>query len=92
MRADWVPRLQNEEADALTNSDYRHFDPALRVPVVLEELKFVLLTPLLESGEAYRAEVEAARAEEKARLATPAGKARFSRKRAADSVRERDPW
>ena len=25
MRARWIPRLQNEEADALANGDYRHF-------------------------------------------------------------------
>ena len=25
LRADWLPRLQNEEADALTNMDFRHF-------------------------------------------------------------------
>ena len=25
MRAHWIPRLQNQESDALTNFDYRHF-------------------------------------------------------------------
>ena len=24
MHARWIPRLQNEEADALTNGDFRH--------------------------------------------------------------------
>ena len=28
-RVDWVPRLQNEEADALTNGDMRHFSEGL---------------------------------------------------------------
>ena len=27
LRALWLPRLQNEEADALTNLDFRHFAP-----------------------------------------------------------------
>ena len=30
LRAHWLPRLENEEADALTNFDFRHFDPRLR--------------------------------------------------------------
>ena len=33
LRANWLPRLQNEEADALTNSDFRHLTLARRVPV-----------------------------------------------------------
>ena len=28
IRANWIPRLQNEEADALTNSEFHHFDRA----------------------------------------------------------------
>ena len=35
LRADWVPRLQNEEADALTNGDTRHFSEDLEVKVDL---------------------------------------------------------
>ena len=31
LRAEWVPRLQNEEADALTNGEYHAFDPDRRV-------------------------------------------------------------
>ena len=31
LRAQWLPRLQNEEADALTNCDFRHFDAAKRI-------------------------------------------------------------
>ena len=30
---DWVPRLQNVEADALTNSDFRHFEAENRIDV-----------------------------------------------------------
>ena len=33
LRARWLPRLQNEEADALTNVDYRHFSADKRIPV-----------------------------------------------------------
>ena len=92
MRAEWVPRLQNEEADALTNADYRHFNPELRVPVKLETLRFEVLDQLLETGEAYREEVEAARASERLRLASSAGAAGHGRKRAGTSLRETEPW
>ena len=40
LRAQWVPRDQNEEADSLTNSDYRHFSPDKRIPVELEKMPF----------------------------------------------------
>ena len=36
LRADWIPRLQNEVADALTNWDFRHFDEQRRIHVDLE--------------------------------------------------------
>ena len=29
----WVPRDQNEEADALTNGDYSAFNPSLRIDI-----------------------------------------------------------
>ena len=47
MRANWVPRLENEEADALTNWDFRHFDPARRLDVDLQKLEFGVLNELL---------------------------------------------
>ena len=40
LRARWLPRLQNDEADQLTNMDFRHFDPKERIPVSLERLGF----------------------------------------------------
>ena len=58
LRADWIPRLQNEEADALTNSDFRHFDSAKRIPVDLSGLKFNVLNHLFDNGDAYLKELE----------------------------------
>ena len=43
LRASWLPRLQNEEADALTNSDFRHFNPELRIAVALPGPTFGIL-------------------------------------------------
>ena len=87
------PAFQNEEADALTNSDLRPFDPRKRVEVRLEDLRFGVLHQLLETGDAYHTEVEQMRASERAlRLAGAAAGGGGKRRKAGDSLRERDPW
>ena len=97
LRARWLPRLQNEEADALTNADYRHFSKAKRIHVDIDRLGFRLLPMLFEAGEAYVKELDDSRAaaKEKERLAKERGEAQATgkkRKRAGDSLREKDPW
>ena len=62
LRAQWIPREQNEEADSLTNSDFRHFTPGRRIPVDLAKMPFGVLHGLLSKGEAYLAEVAVAKA------------------------------
>ena len=47
LHARWIPRLQNEEADALTNEEFHHFDAKLRIPVNLGDLGFVVMDELL---------------------------------------------
>ena len=97
LRAKWLPRLQNEEADALTNLDFRHFDPAKRIPVELNSMRFGVLDALFKHGEEYITELEAAKAAEKERAAKELQEGRAQgggrkRKKASDSLRERDPW
>ena len=93
MRANWVPRLQNEEADALTNSDFRHFSPETRIEVDLEKLEFGVLDRLLEVGEAFHAEREERREAEKAARESGQRPSTGKRRRAAGtSLREREPW
>ena len=91
LRANWVPRLQNEEADALTNGDYHHFTPELRVPVDLAKLEFGVLNDLLSEGLAYYDEVEAKKSEMRAKVASGV-KTPKARKRAGEALRDRDPW
>jgi hypothetical protein len=67
LRAHWLPRLENEEADALTNFDYRHFDPTKRVDVKLEDLRFAVLNELFQAGEDYVAALEKAKEQQKQR-------------------------
>ena len=90
LRADWIPRLENEEADALTNWDFRHFDPKKRVEVDMGKLNFTVLNDLLESGEEYVAEVTAMKAKELASRAEsgPARKSGFK----GPKMSKRDPW
>ena len=93
LRADWIPRLQNEEADALTNMDFRHFCPDKRISVSLADLRFGVLNDLLSTGQEYYEEVEGMReAERTARRARgdrPAGR---KRKKAGTALRDREPW
>ena len=49
----WVPREQNEEADAITNSEVSWLNPDMRVASDLSCLPFLVLPDLLAKGEAF---------------------------------------
>ena len=51
-----IPRLENEEADALTNGEFHHFRAERRIPVDLEKLEFI--NELFAEGEKYVKELE----------------------------------
>ena len=94
LRADWIPRLQNEEADALTNWDFRHFNPANMIDVDLGALKFNIMNELFATGDAYLAELEGLRAKGKAASAATSSSAPFEkrRKKKGSSLKDREPW
>ena len=60
LRAKRLPCLENEEADASTSMDFKHFDPSERIWVDLNDMKFGILHDLVKFGEDYLAELEAA--------------------------------
>ena len=91
MRARWIPRLQNEEADALTNGDYRHFDPSLRVPVDLNKLPFKVLNDMFALDEDFLKELEAVKAKDKAVRGASSSLAGGKAKK-GQALRDRDPW
>ena len=91
LRANWLPRLQNEEADALTNSDFRHFSENRRIPVVLEKLEFIVLNDLFQVDEDYVSEPASLKAKGK-RESTGAGSAGKKRPKRSIPLREKDPW
>ena len=92
LRANWLPRLQNEEADALTNSDFRHFDEAKRIEVDLDKLGFVLMNDFFAVGDAYVEELAALKIQEKARKSASSLAPPVAKRKKGDSLRERDPW
>ena len=65
LRARWLPRLQNQEADDLTNEEFRHFDPKRRIHVDLKSLGLEVMDSLFAAGDEYMTELEQARASEK---------------------------
>ena len=48
MSLGWVPRDQNEEADALTNGDFASFSKELRVDVDVANVRWLILPRMLE--------------------------------------------
>lgn len=91
----WVPRDQNEEADALTNGDYKDFDPAGRVKVVLEDLPWIVLPDMMRMSEEIYGIVKETRekgSESAARAGAAGTGAGAARRRPEDKLRVRDPW
>ena len=77
----------------LTNGQFHLFDPQLRIPVDLDRLDFGVLNTFLEEGPAYFDEVEALRASERAaRRARGPRAPGAKRKKAGETLRERQPW
>ena len=83
--ARWLPRLQNQEADDLTNDEFHHFSPKRRIPVDLGKLGFELMDSLFESGDEYVAELEKVRTAMKLRASEKDARRR-------KPLRESDPW
>ena len=96
LRAHWIPRLENEEADALTNLDFRHFDPKNRIDVSLSSLKFGVLDALFGKGQDYLAELAEVQARTKARkqraIAWAGSGPEEKKKKMGDTLAQRDPW
>ena len=57
LQLDWAPRLQNEEADALTNGDFTAFRAENRINIDLLALKFEVMDKLMEVAEGIYEEI-----------------------------------
>ena len=56
----WLPRLQSQEADALTNDDLTRFDERLRMSFDLSTFKGLILSDMLACGTELYEEIRAA--------------------------------
>ena len=92
LRANWIPRDQNEEADALTNWDFRHFDSSRRVEEDLERLQFNVMKDLFAAGDDYLAELDALKLKAKSSPASAPAAGEKTRKRKDPPLRETNPW
>ena len=87
LRAHWLPRDQNQEADDLTNMEFKSFDMRRRLDVKLEDMTFGVLHDLFNVGDEYIKELEQVKAQK------AAGPKEGKRRKIADeSLRARDPW
>ena len=95
LRARWVPRLQNQEADDLTNDEVRHFVTKRRIDVDVEKLGFSLMGDLFKAGDAYTSELETVRNAMKLKAELKTARDVSSEKQDAKRrrpLRESDPW
>ena len=91
-RAQWIPRLQKEEADALTNFYFAKFNFGRLIPMDVTKLKFAVLSKLLDQGDAYVKVIEALKSATE-RAGAQNLTAGFSRNRKAeDAVKVKNPW
>ena len=90
----WIPRLQNVEADALTNEDFAQFDASRRKEVDWPALDFSILPQLLDTMAAFNEELEAGKCAKKteALAVTLPVKQAQPRKKRRVPLREREPW
>ncbi len=80
----WVPRDQNEEADALTNGDFASFNKELRVDVDVANVRWLILPRMLEvAGEIYERVRESKEGE---------GPPKALARPKSGSFRQRHPW
>ena len=82
----WIPRMQNVEADALTNEEFDAFSLKNRIPIDVAQLPLLVLPKLLEHGEKFLTQRDALK-EERAKQAK-----RQKEKKEPLSLRLRDPW
>ena len=90
----WVPRLQNTEADDLTNGRYDEFDPTRRITVDLERLDFMVVSELMEQAGELDHELRLHKTSREAKLdkLREEGELPKPKKLKKGEMRWRDPW
>ena len=88
LQLEWVPREENDAADALTNYDFGEFSEELRVPVNVEQLPFDVLPKYLEASESLYKEVQALKEQRKKGVPRKVARKLIGSKK----LRETDTW
>ena len=81
--------MENQEADDLTNLEFKSFDPSKRLEVDLDKLNFGVLPALFAEGDRYVEELANLKLEAKW---NDTQKGLMKRRKAGDTLRDRDPW
>ena len=89
MDLEWVPRNQNEAADAITNNNTSIFDPNRKMTVEVSTLRFEILPDMMQVADHLYAYVREKR-EKRTTVTPPATPATQVKKQRP--LRERDPW
>jgi hypothetical protein len=85
----WVPRDQNTEADALTNSDFSGFLPEKRIERNFEDIQFEVLDKLVEKAGELDKDIRLAKSSKELKGDRPE---ETIRKRKRGQTRWEDPW
>ena len=85
----WVPRDQNTEADALTNSDFSGFLPEKRIERNFEDIQFEVLDKLVEKAAELDKDIRLAKSSKELKGDRPE---ETIRKRKRGQTRWEDPW
>ena len=86
----WVPREQNSEADALTNEEFRAFDPEKRVTIDLAAVEWCILPRMMDVARDIYRQAQAAKVQAGSPGTTAPAVPRGQKRRAG--LRVRDPW
>ena len=86
----WVPRDQNTQADALTNSSFEDFDSSRRIVVDFESVEFIVLRELMEEAGKLDEDIKLVKSSKEAKQDKSA-RERSPRKRRGE-MKWKDPW
>ena len=93
LKLSWVPRQQNEEADALTNACFDGFDPGRRVVIDPSTIEWKIMGEMMKAGGGMVEELERLRLEKRAvKLHMKEVKRKRKRRLDMTSLGKREPW
>jgi bisphosphoglycerate-independent phosphoglycerate mutase (AlkP superfamily) len=87
----WIPRGQNELADALTNKDFKAFSRDKRMHVEVADLGFIILPQMIDVAEHLYEKVKIQKTEREMRRKEGRGEEKRKAK-PSERLKAREPW